>query len=431
MAKDNIRAIAYEAIYEIMEQGEYSHLIIRAILDKYAYLSKQERAFFTRLTEGTIERSVELDYLIDQVSKTKVSKMKPQIRTIMRMGAYQLKYMDSVPDSAACNESVKLAKKKGFSSLSGFVNGVLRNLARTVGEISYPKDEQLALSVRTSMPLWLVKHFTQAYGRQRTQDICESFLSPMPTVIRVNTMKITREELIDRLQKQGITCDASKRLKEAAYLSEYDRLSDLKEFQDGLFSVQDISSMMVGEWLQAKSGERILDLCAAPGGKALHAYERMKGEGEVIARDLTQSKVDMIRENAARLDANNIICEVWDATVLDETKKGWADAVIADLPCSGLGIIGKKTDIKYKVTKEQLKQLSLLQRDILKVAAYYVADGGRLLYSTCTMNPGENEENAEWFLNEFKEFALVKKEQIFPISGRQDGFFLALFTKKV
>ncbi|SDB16097.1 16S rRNA (cytosine(967)-C(5))-methyltransferase RsmB [Eubacterium oxidoreducens] len=430
MAKENIRAISYEALYEILERGEYSHLVIRAVLDKYAYLEKRDRAFFTRLTEGTIERCVELDYLIEQVSATKVKKMKPQIRTIIRMGAYQLKYMDAVPDSAACNEAVKLAKKKGFASLSGFVNGVLRNLARKMENLKYPSDEMEELSVRASMPLWLVEHFVKSYGMEKTKDILHCFLAEQPTSIRVNIRKIDRKTLLERLADRGILCEPSSMLEEAAYLSSYDRLSDLDEFAKGLFSVQDISSMMVGEWINAKPGERILDVCAAPGGKALHAYERMGGSGQVIARDLTSDKVDMILENAKRLGADHLTCEIWDATVFDSKLSGKMDAVIADLPCSGLGIIGKKTDIKYKITKEQLDELSELQKVILKNAAGYVKPGGRLVFSTCTMNPGENEENVRWFEEQFPEFSFVKKEQVFPKKGISDGFFISLFIKK-
>ncbi len=412
-----------------MEQGAYSHIVIRNILDKYAYLSKQERAFFTRLTEGTIERCIELDYYLNQVSKTKVHKMKPQIRTILRLGTYQLKYMDSVPPAAACNEAVKLAKKKGFSSLSGFVNGVLRNLSRQLDDIALPKEDNKALSLQYSMPLWLVEHFVRSYGLDRAKECFECFLAESPTSIRINTLKCSREDLIHLLEEKGYKLGINPDIKEGAYLLSYDSLSRIEEFRKGYFSVQDYSSMMVGQWLDAKSGQNILDVCAAPGGKAFHAYERMKGEGQVIARDLTEEKTALIKENANRL-GEEIQIEVHDARKADPALHQWADAVLCDLPCSGLGIIGKKTDIKYKTSQEQLDELSKLQRQILSVVRDYVKPDGRLLYSTCTLNPGENEENVNWFLKEFPEFELVKMQDIFPVQGKNDGFFLALLKKK-
>ncbi|MDD6215496.1 MAG: 16S rRNA (cytosine(967)-C(5))-methyltransferase RsmB [Roseburia sp.] len=434
----NIRELVLEILMQVTKEGEYSHLVIRSVLEKYQYLEKQERAFLTRVSEGTLEYMIELDYIINQFSKVKVNKMKPVIRNIMRMSVYQLKYMDSVPASAACNEAVKLAKRKGFSSLSGFVNGVLRNIARNLDQITYPKEEEdpvQFLSVCYSMPEWIVTKWIRDYGMELTKEILSAFLTDAPIMIRTNCTKISPDALEERLKSEHVTVkkaalEDAKELDYAFLISDFDYLNALPSFQEGLFYVQDISSMMVAEYADPKEGDVVVDVCAAPGGKSIHIAEKLNGTGMVFARDLTEYKVSLIEENIARHQLANIKAQQQDALVLDESMIGKADIVVADLPCSGLGVMRKKTDIKYKMDEAKQKDLEKLQREMLAVVHKYVRAGGTLLYSTCTINRGENEENAAWFLKEYPEFELVKSKQFFPKKEYGDGFFLAKFIRK-
>lgn len=434
----NTRELILGILMEVTERQSYSHLVIRDVLDKYQYLDKRERAFITRVSEGTIQRMKELDYIIDQFSKVKTKKMKPVIRNILRMAAYQLKYMDAVPASAACNEAVKLARKKGFSSLSGFVNGVLRNISRNLFDISYPEEETepvRALSVRYSMPEWIVEDWLAAYGKERTKASLSAFLTEAPLVIRTNLARISPEGLRERLSAEGVTADALPAekypgLSYAFAIRDFDYLNGLSSFREGLFYVQDASSMLVAEYAAPRAGDTCIDVCAAPGGKSMHIAEKLAGSGCVRARDLTDYKVSWMTENIRRQGLSNITAEKWDATVPDAASVETADIVIADLPCSGLGVLRKKADVKYRMSREQQKELASLQRQILDVVCAYAKRGGTLIYSTCTMNPAENEDNVRYFLEKHPEYKLIKMEQMFPDEVAGDGFFISKMVKR-
>ncbi len=429
----NVRDLALDCLLSITRDANFSHIVMQDVLTKYQYLEKQERSFLNRLVMGTIERMRELDYVINQFSTVKVNKMKPVIRLILRMGVYQLLYMDSVPDSAVCNESVNLAKKRSFQNLKGFVNGVLRNIAREKENISYPeksKDLKAYLEVKYSVPQWILELWLKTYNGDTVEQILQAFLTEGPTCIRVNTRKISPEELALRLTKQGITVETHPEENRALYISNYDYLNRIPEFGEGLFYIQDYSSMQIGKVAAPKEGDVCIDVCAAPGGKSLHLAELMNGTGSVYARDLTPKKVALIDENIRRMGATNVIAQMQDATVLDETMVEKADVVLADLPCSGLGIIGKKPDIKLHLSLEQIKEIVGLQQEILEVICRYVKAGGTLVYSTCTINRMENEENVRWFLERHKEFELTEERQILPEKGYTDGFFYAKFIKR-
>lgn len=434
----NIRELVLEILLAVTKEEEYSHIALSSVLEKHQYLTKQERSFITRVSEGTLENMIELDYIIDQFSNTKVKKMKPVIRCILRMGVYQLKYMDSVPASAACNEAVKLAERKGFRNLKGFVNGVLRNISRNLEKIEYPDEKKYpyeAISVRTSVPVWMLKQWSKDYGLNKAKTIAESFQTKKGTAIRINLTKTTKEALMESLSKQGIQAEPVV-LKEypdfdyAMYLTGYDYLAGIPEFVQGDFAVQDVSSMLVTHVAAPKAGDYVIDVCSAPGGKSLHAAELMQGEGMVEARDLTGYKVDLIKENISRCGMKNICAKQMDACIPDEASIKKADLVIADLPCSGLGVLRKKPDIRYRMTEEKEKSLAALQRQILSVVCEYVKDGGTLLYSTCTIDRMENEENTAWFLENHPEFTLLLERQIFPDAGEGDGFYMAKFIRK-
>lgn len=423
-ASVNGRELVLDILLQITRDGEYSHIALKNVLDQYQYLDKKERAFITRVVNGTLERMIEIDYIINQFSKVKVNKMKPVIRTILRSAVYQLKYMDSVPDSAVCNEAVKLAVRKGFTNLKGFVNGVLRTISRSLDKVELP-----TLSVRYSLPQWIVDQWLEEYDEETVKRMGAAFLSEHPTTIRCNLNEVSKEELVRELEGEQVTVKETS-LDYALNITGYDYLGKLKSFQEGHFYVQDLSSMQVAEWAAPKAGDFIIDVCAAPGGKAIHLAEKLAGSGHVEARDLTEYKVDLIRENIERSRLSNIEAVCQDATVYVEESSEKADIVIADLPCSGLGVLGKKVDLKYKMTKEVEQDLVQLQRQILSVVQAYVKPGGKLLYSTCTIHRGENEGNTRWFGKEYPAFHLVKEQQFLPGREEGDGFYIALFEKE-
>lgn len=442
------RELVLGVLLEVTRDGEYSHISLRNVLTKYQYLDKRDRAFITRVVEGTLEHMIEIDYIINQFSKVKISKMKPVIRCILRSAVYQLKYMDSVPNSAACNEAVKLAIKKGFSSLKGFVNGVLRSIERNLDAITYPDEANVIeyLSIKYSMPEWILQKWLSEYDRETVETMLADFQTEKPTTIRVNRNVMSKEELTESLENQGVYVESHPYLKDAMWISSYDYLADLESFQQGAFHVQDISSMLVAHLANPNEGDNVIDVCAAPGGKSLHMAELLCGTGHVEARDLTDYKVNLIWDNIQRSGMQNIQAVRWDATILNEESVEKADIVVADLPCSGLGVLGKKTDLKYKMTEQTQRELVGLQRDILTKVKSYVKAGGTLLYSTCTVNEAENMGNVEWFLKENEEFELVSiKEdlceelrksvvqegclQLLPGVHKSDGFFIAKFKR--
>lgn len=446
----NLREMALEILLEVEKNGAYPNVLLKQTLDKYLYMEKQERAFLTRLVEGTVERKLTLDYYINSVSKTPVNKMKPVMRCIMRLSAYQIFYMDAVPDSAACNEAVKLAQKKGFQTLKGFVNGVLRNLSRQKAAIVIPEESKepvKAFSVHYSVPEWLVEKIIKDYGTENAKNMFESLYENVgATTIRVNNSKVSTEKCAEFLEKEGVHVEKAPYVENALEISGYDSLGFLESFEKGYFQVQDVSSMFVGLAANPKPGDTVIDVCAAPGGKSIHVADLLNGTGHVEARDLTDYKVSLIEENIARCGFSNITAKRADALVTDESVKESADIVIADLPCSGLGVLKKKSDIKYRMSQSQIEELAELQRAILKNAVTYVKSGGTLIYSTCTVAKEENDLQVDWILENLPlELVTLKgcvseevlknadREgvlQLLPGREKTDGFFLAKFQKR-
>lgn len=445
----------------LLTENAYSHVIVRDVLNKYNYLPQQEKAFIKRLYEGTLERQIELDYVIDQYAKVKTSKMKKPIRAMMRMGAYQILYMDAVPDAAACNETVKLAQKKGFATLKGFVNGVLRNIARDKDNIVYT-----SLSVKYSMPEWIVDLWTAQLGAGTTETVLAGLLREHPVTIRFrDEPEITGVDMttavgaVQRaLAAQGGTMEQHPYLPCAYKVSGTDDLTRLPYYEDGAFVVQDVSSMLavaaadIADYVRQmgqKGGQRtlrVIDLCAAPGGKSMLAadlLEKCDVNYAVISRDISANKVERMQENFDRCGLKSTLAEVGDAVLRDDALVGTADLVIADVPCSGLGVIGKKRDIKYHVSPESISELTVLQEQILATAVSCLKPGGRLLFCTCTINEDENEKHFAWLRDEMKlrpislDKALPEclhtdttREgylQLLPGVHDSDGFFISVF----
>lgn len=446
----NTREMILEILLEIEEEGKHSHIAIRNALSKYQFLPKQERAFVTRVCEGTLEYRILIDYIIDSFSKITVDKMKPVIREILRSAVYQIKFMDSVPDSAVCNEAVKLAQRKGFYNLKPFVNGVLRTIAREMKNLELPKREDglvRHLSVKYSMPENLVTSWLEDYGEEKTEKILADFLKEKPITVRCRTYLNSQEEIYKSLVDQGVEVKPAPYLPYAYEISDFNHILTLDAFINGKILVQDVSSMLVAEAAAPQKGDYVIDLCAAPGGKSLHIGDKMEGYGTVDARDVSEYKVGLIEENIRRTGSINVQAKVQDATVFDVESECRADIVIADVPCSGYGVIGKKPEIKYRVTSQKQEDIVILQRSILDKAAEYVKSRGVLVFSTCTIAREENEENMMWFLNNHPAFYLESLDpylpeelhcemtalgylQLLPGIHKTDGFFIARFRRK-
>jgi len=444
----SLREIILGVLLEILEEEKYSHIVLRDVLEKYQYLEKRDRAFISRVTEGTLENLIQLDYIIERFSKVKIENMKPVIRTILRMSVFQLKYMDSVPDSAACNEGVKLAQRKGFYRLSGFINGVLRSVTRNLDKVEYPDVKQQPipyLSITYSMPEWILKDWLELYGFETVELICQETHRKKMTPIRCNLNRASKQEIMDSLKEQGILVEPVSYLDYALEIGDYNYMKAINAFKKGWFQVQDISSMLVSEIASPKWGDYCIDVCAAPGGKSLHLADKLKGSGHVEARDVSDYKVRMMHENIERIGLINMTAVSADATVFYPASVEKADILIADVPCSGLGVIGKKQDIKYKMTPAKRTEIVKLQRKILDTVYSYVKKGGTLIYSTCTIGAEENQLNVKWFLENYP-FRLESIDpyiceelqskttqagylQLIPGIHKTDGFFIARFKR--
>ncbi len=445
----NLRELILQILLEEEKSGQFTGVILTQVLDKYDYLDNTRKGRIKRMVSGVTERRIELDHIIDQFSKTPVKKMKPFIRALMRMSTYEILFMESGRDFAVCNEAVSLAKKHKFGQLSGFVNGVLRSIVRGKDDIPYPdeqKEPMKSLSIRCSMPEEILKIWMDAYGFEKTRQMAYAQLGVPSVTFRMRTdlSKAQQESLLSRMKEEHLPVKQHPYLPYAYTVTGIDKVTLLPGFAEGLITIQDVSSMLPAEYAGIREGDLVIDLCASPGGKSLLASEKCGETGHVISRDLTEEKLERIRENADRMGRTNITVEAYDATNLDESLVGKADVILADLPCSGLGVLKKKQDIKYHVTKESIQELSALQRQILRTCVAYLKPGGKLMYSTCTVTPAENDEQADFLEKEMhltpicfaadahpEDKALVRL-QIFPGDEKtadMDGFFLALFQK--
>lgn len=437
------REIALKTLYDIDVNKAYSNISIKRNIDNNL-LKTIDKAFIKHLVYGVITNKKRIDWIISKFSKTPIEKMSSWVLNILRMGIYQILYLDKVPPSAAVNESVKLGKKYGHKKISGFINAILRNIIRAPMESLQPTRENEIdfLSIYYSHPQWMVKMWIREFGLDFTIDLLKSNNKIPPITIRTNTLKITRQELMILLEDEGMVVKKGLWCPEAIEIDRFSNIEESRSFQKGFFLIQDQSSMLVAHVLNPRQGQTILDLCAAPGGKTTHISELMGNTGKVIARDIHEHKLEIINQNMNRLGISNIQLELFNALDLDESSIEKADAVLIDAPCSGLGIIRRKPDLKWNKSTNDLKSITSLQLKILANAAYYVKKGGHLIYSTCTINPSENIELVKRFLNENTHFTLVAIEeisdqllhhneikkgylQVFPNTDKIDGFFIS------
>ena len=446
---ENIRKISLKILLLAEEKNGKSDKILKDALDKHSSLEKRERLYIDRLVSGTIERKLELDHIIKCFSSVGPKKIKPVILMLLRQSVYEILYMDGVPERASVNEAVKLCALMGYEGLKGYVNGVLRAVCRNKDAIKWPdpgKEPLDHLSVKYSVPLHIVKRLTDQQGLETTERILKAQLDSRPVFIRTNESRVSKDELKELLMKEGIETEDAPYVSSALLVKQPELLIESRAFMEGLFGISDIGAMLAVILAGIEEGDRVLDVCAAPGGKTCHVLDILRGSGEVVARDISEDKVRLINENIKRQGfGGNITTEVYDALTFSEKDENGFDVVIADLPCSGLGVMGRKKDIKYRLKEEDFEALALLQRRILKTVSAYVKPGGTLLYSTCTIDRAENQDNYDYIKNELSlspesvkellpgELSEESTEEgsiaLLPGIHLSDGFFIARFRK--
>lgn len=434
MKKIDDREIAVDTLILITENDGYNNISLRNVFKENDELTISQKKFITMLVNGTLRNLILIDYVINQFSKTETTKMKSVVLNVIRISVFQALFMDKVPNSAICNTAVNITKKRGYKGLSGFVNGVVRTIIRKKDEIVYPdkSDNINYLSIMYSYPLWIIKYWLNVYDFETVEKICiENNNSPRISAC-LNTNLATKEEIIRILEEDGVLVELDEDIYNLVYISNTSNLVNLNAFREGLIYIMDKSSMEAINVLNPSKGSNILDMCAAPGGKSFYTNIKIEGDGEITSLDIHEHKTELIRNSAKRLKFKNITSKLKDATVFYEEFEGKFDYVILDAPCSCLGLIKKKPDIKYSKEFKDIKELVNIQRKMLYNASRYVKPSGKILYSTCTISPKENIENVTWFIENF-DFQIEEIHQILPgIDGiTSDGFFISLLKKKV
>ena len=436
-----MREYAYEIVVGTLEEKGHSDELFHHFLREHREWSPQQKGFLKNLAYGTIERCIELDAVLNQYASIKIRDMERPVRTVLRMALYEIRYMDQVPEAASCNEAVELVKKKAGKRYAAFVNGILRAIVRQEDTLEIRKEW-----IRLSLPKTLMEHLTAGYGIRTARKIGEAFLARRgETTLHIRTDRITVEDYQGRVEEAGFSCRPGRYHRDALIIEGVSDIRSFPGYQEGLFFVQDESSMLPVLCAGIRQGDRVVDVCSAPGGKAMHALMELGDSGELLARDISEAKVSHIRENMERMQFPNATIQVWDATREDPAGRGKADVVLADVPCSGIGIIGRKPEIKYRALS-QAEKLVPLQRRICQASAGLLRPGGVMIYSTCTINRAENEENILWleenlglvpesldpYLPEVLRNRMTAQGMLQMLPGIQesDGFFIARLRKR-
>lgn len=441
------REISFAVLNDIYNKDAFSNIA----LEKYLKLEndKRKQNFVRELVYGVLENNIFIEHIISKSSKVKMKKIHKNILIILKMGIYQIIFMDSVPDSAAVNESVILAKKHGNKGSIGYVNGILRNISRNKEKFTEVnvEDPSNRISIKYSHPKWLVDEWIREYGFEFTEDLLKSNNKKPELNIRINTLKTNKEKLINNLEKKGFIIKEGKYSEDALIIENPFKISQTQEFINGEFTIQDESSTLVAQIMDPRPGSVVIDVCSAPGGKATHIAQKMNNKGKIISRDIYDHKIKLIEDNSSRLGIDIIETGVFDALKLDKSLINSVDYVLVDAPCSGLGLIRRKPEIKRNKVKDDIDTLSNLQSRILNNAKEYLKVGGILLYSTCTLGKKENLEVIEAFLEKNPNFKTVNIEkyikdnkkfntldkgyiQLYPNIHETDGFFIAKMMKE-
>ncbi len=443
------REIALHILKAVESDGAYANLALNRALEEYRP-TKLDRAFATELAYGTLRTLNTLDWITARYLKQPLGAQTVWIRNILRLGVYQLFYMDKVPPGAACNEAVELAKKFGTPGAARFVNGVLRNIARQKDQIVFPdleEDPVDHISLKYSHPTWMVERWLTEFGPEGTIALCQANNTIPPNTIRTNTLKVDRNTLMHRLVQEGLTVRRTEIAPDGLQIDGFLSIRSLSSFQEGLFQIQDESSMLVAHAVNPAPGARVLDVCSAPGGKTTHMAQLMQNEGVIKAMDIHPHKLDLVAENCRRLGITNVETMLLDARDLPGPFAGWADYVLVDAPCSGLGVLRRRPDARWRKEPGQITGLVRLQESILAGAAQCVRPGGVLVYGTCTITYEENLGQVQGFLAHHHDFVfedlrpflpagLGAKEmaqgylEIYPHTHAMDGFFIARLRRK-
>lgn len=443
----NVRETALELLESIEKNQSYSNLLLHHAIEKNV-LPKKDVGLLTELTYGTLQRRMTLDYFLKPFLK-KTSKIESWVLHLLRLTLYQMVYLDKVPDRAAIFEAVEIAKKRGHKGIAGMVNGVLRSIQRGgLPSLLDIEDPILRLSVETSHPEWLVARWVEQFGIEKTRAMCETNTIAPAQTARVNTVKTTVQSAMNALVAEGFMVEKSP-IVPVAIRALKGNLASSTVYREGLITIQDESSMLVAYALGTGEQSKVLDACAAPGGKTTHIAEILKNTGEVISLDLHEHKVKLIKENAARLGLSNIQALKMDSRkVAEQFERESFDQILLDAPCSGLGVIRRKPDMKYTKKQQDLSQLSAIQQDLLEAVSPLLKKGGTLVYSTCTVDREENSLVVDGFLEQHPEFEVDPEfknrmpESIRPLIARHDlqilpqdfgsdGFYIACIRKKV
>lgn len=441
-----VREQVLDLLLQVEKEKSYAQLSLKHAIGD---MEQRDKALVTEIFYGTLKYQIQLDYYIDQFSKTPVRKMKPLIRNILRMSVYQMLHLDKIPVSAVINEAVKIVKKRKMQGLSGFVNGVLRNIDRERDALKLPDRKKALdkhLSVKYAMPEWLVTMWLKDYGVEKTERILQALNKRAVVCGRINTLKGEISEIKNDFIEEGLLFEEGALLEEAFYLRKVDELQNSPSFNLGKWTVQDESAMLVAHVVAPKKGECVLDMCSAPGGKSMHMATLMENEGEIVSCDIHPHKLELIDKNAKRLGITIITPTLQDGTVFNEAWEGKFDHVLLDAPCSGLGIMKRKPDIRHNKLKEDIEDIAAIQKALFKNAVRYLKEGGRLIYSTCTISKMENEEMVYEMMQEYglelddmtdtipKVLQLDIKDkgmlQILPYVADTDGFFIACLKKR-
>ena len=420
----NARKIALKALCDVRSGGAYSNITLNKYLSEND-LSSSDKAFATALFYGVLDRTITLDFILSRYIKTPLKKVSSDALENLRIALYQIMYMDKIPHSAAVNEAVKIIKNSKYKHLSGFTNGVLRNILREGTALPSDTDAK-SLSIIYSCPEWIVNSFLDDYGLDNTVSLLEYSLQTPPVILRVNTLKTTADDLIDILSQENISAKYAK-IENALELTCGIDVTKSVAYSKGLFHVQDIASQTVVNILSPSENERVLDVCAAPGGKTFTMAQYMQNKGEIIACDLYDKRTNLIKKGAFRLGITNIKAIQNDATVKND-EFGSFDVILCDVLCSGLGVIRRKPEIKYKDISEY-DDITVIQSKILETASNYLKDNGRILYSTCTLRKCENEDVIERFLDKYPQYELKYQRTFMPHIDGSDGFYCALLQK--
>lgn len=440
----NPRTLAFNILYKVEEEKAYSNITINNML-KESGLKSLDSSFVSAIVYGVLEKKITLDYIIKQNSKLPLRKIESKTLIILRIGMYQLLYMDRVPDSAAVNESVKLAKKKGLMKSCGFINAVLRSFIRKEKSFSLPEESKKEeyLSVKYSCPKELIELWLGAYGEKATVEMLMALEGRPPVTVRVNTLKVTLDELVKEFEKEGVSARPAV-LPDSLNIRFSGSLENLQAYKNGYFHVQDGAAILCSLIAGPESGNTVYDVCSAPGGKSFTMAQLMENKGKLFSFDLYQHKLNLIKKGAKRLGIDIIAAEIRDGTKEDTERAENADVVLCDVPCSGTGIIRRKPEIRYKDNTYD-RELSEIQYVILCESAKLVKHGGRLVYSTCALDPKENGEQIKRFLREHEGFKgkaielpneikrTIEEEEyeitLFPQTNGTDGFYIALLQK--